>query len=92
MSDPEGRRSVARAFTMKIGRNPFNGVKLDLAIVILICLAVFLLLAGLQTSRQMDSLILMVVAGVGAVWVVWRTRRVLRQQQSEPPEDEDGAQ
>lgn len=95
MSDPNRRGSVARAITLKIAASPFNGVKLDLGLACLACLATFLLLAGLGTPRSLDSLILAAVAGSGAAWVVWRTHRVLHQQQAaaaRAAEDDDGAQ
>ncbi len=83
MSQNDKPRSVARAFRLQIASSPFNSVKLELALVLLLAVATLFLLAGLDTPRSLDALILAVVAGVGAAWIVARSRKVLRRAQAE---------
>ncbi|WP_147305039.1 hypothetical protein [Alkalilimnicola ehrlichii] len=72
------RRSVARAITLKIAPSPLNPVKLEFGFWLVVCIGAFLLLAGLDTSRSLDTAILAVVASVGTLRIVWRAHRVMR--------------
>lgn len=84
------RRSVSRAPGLKTAASPFNRVKFEFGIVLLICLAVLLLLAGMQTTRQTDTLILLLVAGSGGLYIALRTRAELRRQRAGTAKEEAG--
>lgn len=81
MSGSNRRRSLARALTRKIADSPFNPVKFELGVILLVCIGFALVLSGLDTSPRFDAAILAAVASVGAGWLILRVRQVLDRQQ-----------
>jgi hypothetical protein len=64
--------------TFGVAPSPFNGIKLELGIVIVVAA---LLLIGVDSITQ-DTLIqigVLFLAGASAmVWIIWRTRRIIK--------------
>jgi hypothetical protein len=63
-----------------VAPSPFNGIKLELGIVIIVGMV---LIIGIDSITH-DTLIqigLLFIAGTSAmVWIIWRTRRILKRQ------------
>ncbi|MGA7801542.1 MAG: hypothetical protein WCC36_12105 [Gammaproteobacteria bacterium] len=85
MTTPENRKPASipvasRGFT--VPASPFNGIKLELAVVI--CLNLLLwLVAGRLVDGWLAELGLLAAGGFGGMaWLVLRTRRVLARQLS----------
>lgn len=77
MAHSEGEPSLSRkkgGFTVQA--SPFNGVKLDLALILVMGVAVWMIHERV-TDNVLGQLLLLIGYGVlAAVWVVFRTRRV----------------
>ena len=74
-----------RGFT--VAASPFNGVKLDLAIVVLIGGLVWLIHDRLISS-PLGQLILLASYGLSAMcWIIYKTRRVMRSLPGEGQQD-----
>jgi Na+(H+)/acetate symporter ActP len=75
-----------------VAPSPFNVIKLELGIIIVVCL---LLLLGVDsiTHNTLIQLALLFVAGVlSMVWIVWRTHILIKRQSELPAvqESNDG--
>jgi len=68
----EGSRSG-----MRVAASPFNGVKLDLAIIIVVLLLLWLVLANTKTDTTTQMVVLFLSSGIAASWIVFRVRRIL---------------
>jgi hypothetical protein len=58
--------------------SPFNGVKLDLAMILLLAVVLVIAVDQLVAAIWVQVLILVVAGFTGMLWLLWRTRRVLR--------------
>jgi hypothetical protein len=71
-----------------VAPSPFNAIKLELGIVIVVGV---LLLIGVNSITH-DTLIqigLLFIAGASAmVWIIWRTRKILKRQSHRPTESD----
>ena len=78
MSEPKQTKTVPRrASVFTVAPSPFNVVKFDLG-VILILGALLLLLQGRITSEILIQFVVLLSYGVlGMAWIVFRARRVL---------------
>jgi hypothetical protein len=75
----EQEASVARSREFRVGASPFNTVKFDLGVLLVIGVLVWLLI-----DRMSEDLViqLMVLAGYGLasmLWIIFHTRRILHQ-------------
>lgn len=79
MSPEKKERSVAQTnggFT--VAPSPFNPVKLDLGIILLIGVVVFLLHGRITDNTLMQFVILLGYGLLSAVWLVVRVRKISR--------------
>ncbi|WP_455212684.1 hypothetical protein [Kaarinaea lacus] len=85
MPDENKLHELKKVKSFGVAPSPFNAIKLELGIVIVVGV---LLLIGVDSITQ-DPLIqmsLLFMAGVlSMVWIIWRTRNVLKSQSKEPP-------
>ena len=92
-SADKGKRapSVARnrpGFT--VPASPFNGVKLELGLILALCLPVWLLADRLSVEPLLQVALLALFGVAAALWIGWRVRRVVHR--VERGEGCDGAQ
>lgn len=74
--------------TASVGRSPLNGVKLELALVV-IGGVVLTLIHGKLTADSLSQLLILIGYGTAAMsWLIFRTRRVLAQYNGERGEGE----
>lgn len=62
---------------MRVAASPFNGVKLDLAIIIVLLLLIWLVLANTVKDTLTQTMILFACSGLAASWIIFRVRRIL---------------
>lgn len=66
-----------RGFT--VAASPFNGVKLDLALILLLGVVVFLLQERVFDGTSAAGLAALLIYGLcAAIWIIWRVNRVRR--------------
>ena len=92
MAQTEGKQtSLSRkkgGFTVQA--SPFNGVKLDLALIVLMGVVVWMI-QDRVTSNELGQFLLLAGYGVvAALWIVIRTRRVLSKHAVRQESDLDG--
>lgn len=78
-SVPQPRRGLT------VSPSPFNGVKLELALALLVGVVVFVVQEILLPTGWAQVAVLLGYAGAVAVWILWRTRGVLRRASAGPP-------
>lgn len=89
MSDSDGRERLPRRPVLRTDSGPFSSVKLELGVVTLLAFCAALLVVATDLGLWVDLLILVTVGVCGGLWLVWRTRQVVRAQQQR--EQDDGA-
>ena len=82
MNQPDAqRRSLARRQSgLAVGASPFNAVKLDLAVILVLAVVLGLVHGRITDGLGGQLLLLAGFALAAAGWLVWRTRRVLRRE------------
>jgi hypothetical protein len=63
---------------MTVAPSPFNGVKVELGIALLLGLLLWLVHERLVSGTPGQLMLLLGYGCLAAAWLVWRTRRVLR--------------
>ena len=76
---PQSDTEAAARSGMRVAASPLNGVKLDLAIIIVVLLLIWLVLANTVTDTAIQTVILFVCSGLAAGWIIFRVRRILHQ-------------
>ena len=79
-----------KVHNFSVAPSPFNAVKLELGIVIVIGV---LLLIGVDsiTDDTFIQIALMFIAGASAmVWIIWRTSKILKRQSQSSSDSNDG--
>jgi len=71
------RRSVGKGFG--VAASPLNSVKLELGIILFVGLLLWLAVDSITADVASQLLILAFFGGGGALWLVIRTRRTLKQ-------------
>ncbi len=82
MAHSEGEPSLSRkkpGFTVQA--SPFNGVKLDLALICLFAIVVWVIHDHVTDNALGQFLFLAFYGVASGVWIVVKTRRIARQQQ-----------
>lgn len=69
-----------------------NGAKLELALVVAVCVLAALVTLRLPLQPLQEVALLGLVAGLGAGWIIVRTRRVVRGLATRPERHSDGSQ
>ena len=84
----------SRARTFTVAPSPFNSVKFELGVILLVGLLLLLLLAhGWVIGSPRLQLLLLVAYGIiGMAWLIVRTRRILHRQQAAARPDHDESQ
>jgi hypothetical protein len=67
---------------MTVAPSPFNGVKVELGIALLLGLLLWLVHERLVSGTPGQLLLLLGYGWLAAGWLVWRTRGVLRRQRA----------
>ncbi len=62
---------------MRVAASPFNGVKLDLAIITVLLLLIWLVLANTVKDALTQTIILFACSGLAASWIIFRVRQIL---------------
>ena len=76
---PQSDTEAVNRSGMRVAASPLNGVKLDLAIIIVVLLLIWLVLANTVTDMVIQTVILFVCSGLAASWIIFRVRRILHQ-------------
>jgi len=76
-TDAESDAGQGTRSGMRVAASPFNGVKLDLAIIIVLLLLIWLVLANTVKDTLTQTIILFVCSGLAASWIVFRVQRIL---------------
>jgi len=63
---------------LSVAPSPFNAVKLELAVIIIIGLLVWIAVDSITTSDAAQIVILLLFGVLGAAWLIFRTYRVVR--------------
>lgn len=63
-----------------VGASPFNAVKLSLGVIIFVGVLLVLVTGRLTSSVPVQLLLLVSYGAIAALWLLQRTRRVLREQ------------
>jgi ABC-type bacteriocin/lantibiotic exporter with double-glycine peptidase domain len=71
-----------------VSASPFNGVKLDLAIILIIGVVFFMIVPQLIQSFAMQLLVLSLYGLVAMIWLIHKTRKILSKHAQER-ENED---
>ncbi len=71
------RQSAGKGFG--VAASPLNSVKLELGIILFVGLLLWLAVDSITADFANQLLILAFFGGVGALWLVFRTRRTLKQ-------------
>ena len=64
---------------MRVAPSPFNPVKLELGVILVVGVLLVLVQGRLNLTPLTQLLVLLIYGVLGAVWVIVRTRRILRQ-------------
>lgn len=75
-SKPDSLTTSRRDFT--VGPSPFNGVKFELGVVLILGVLLFLIQGRLSSSLWVQSFLLGIYGVAGMGWIVFRTHQVLR--------------
>ncbi len=76
-SEERGSESITRkAHGWAVAPSPFNGVKLELAVILIVGLLLVLLSGRLFASLWWQWLVPLGFGCAGALWIVWRVRAV----------------
>ncbi len=75
MSESESKKRRSKT---KVPASPFNPVKLELALVLVVGVSVFLAVPRLVESESAQLAVLAGYGALGAGWIAVRTRRILR--------------
>lgn len=76
MSDPAEKK--LKSFS--VAPSPFNTVKLELGIIIVLGILLVLALNSITQNLTLQFAILIGAGVVGMIWIVWRTKTVQRNQ------------
>lgn len=76
---PQSETEAEKRPGLQVAASPFNGVKLDLAIIILVMLLLWLVLAQTVTDGFVQTVVLFLYSVLAACWIIFRIRRILRQ-------------
>ncbi len=76
------RQSAGKGFG--VAASPLNSVKLELGIILFVGLLLWLAVDSITADIANQLLILALFGGVGALWLVFRTRRTLKQLGNKP--------
>ncbi len=71
------RQSARKGFG--VAASPLNSVKLELGIILFVGLLLWLAVDSITANFANQLLILAIFGGTGALWLVFRTRRTLKQ-------------
>ncbi len=83
-------RSITRKRrSVTVAPSPFNVVKFELGVILLLLPLVWLLVERLVTKTHWQFALLFAAASLASAWLIWRTRGVMRRLEGER---EDGAQ
>ena len=78
-SQAKGAQSVARSRQgFSVQPSPLNSVKLDLAIILVMAVVLVIVVDRLVPSFFLQIIFLAAAGIVGMLWLLWRTRRVMR--------------
>jgi len=76
---PQSDTEAGTRSGMRVAASPLNGVKLDMAIIFVLLLLIWLVLAKTVTSTAVQTIILFLCSGLAAGWIIFRVRRILHQ-------------
>ncbi len=83
-------RSITRKRrTVTVAPSPFNGIKFELGIILLLLPLIWVVVERLVADTLLEFALLLAAASLASAWLVWRTRTVLRRLERER---EDGSQ
>ena len=66
-----------------VAPSPFNGIKFELGVILLLLPLGWLVVARLVTDTVTQLMLLFGMASVASLWLLWRTRTVLRRLERE---------
>ena len=81
-----------RAKTFTVAPSPFNSIKFELGIILLVGLLLLLAHGRLIGSPRLQFLLLAAYGIIGMAWLIVRTRRILLRQQTVGRQFPDGPQ
>ncbi len=84
----EKGRSVARR-SLSVAPSPLNGVKFELGVILLVGVILLLVVGRLVADAGTQLLLLAGYGVLGMVWLIVRTRRVLRRRLEEKRDGEE---
>ena len=76
------------AFT--VAPSPFNAIKLELGIVIVLGGLLLIALDSIIEDTFVQIGVLLLAGLLGMLWIIWRTHAILKHQNDVPPEPTDG--
>lgn len=76
MSDQENNRRQPQG--LSVAPSPFNAVKLELAVIIIVGLLLWIAVDSITTSHVTQIVILLVFGVLSAAWLIFRTHLLLR--------------
>ena len=80
-SEHEPQRQAHKA-GFRVAASPFNTVKLELGFAVIIGIALWFIVNNTIASFSKQLLVLAGYGIIGALWLVFRTRRIVKQQQT----------
>lgn len=81
MRDPAEKKQKS----FSVAPSPFNPIKLELGIIIVLGILLVLVLNSITQNLTLQFAILFGAGAVGMVWIVWRTKSILRNQNPKHP-------
>ena len=73
----EGTTLASRAKTFTVAPSPFNTVKFELGVILLLGILLVLVHGRITSSTKLQFLLLSAYGLLGMVWIVIRTRRIM---------------
>ena len=85
---PEKTATAHQATGLGVAASPFNSIKLELGICLILGAVLWLGADSITANEGAQLLMLMVYSLLAAIWLVLRTRLVLRRLEAERPPNE----
>lgn len=82
-ADPDKRHSLSRRGVVRANGGPLREVKVELGLVVLLVVAVWLITVGWDGPPGLELAIVATTSILGALWIVWRSRRAYRRWRAE---------
>ncbi|MCC3749877.1 MAG: hypothetical protein LLP51_00585 [Halorhodospira halophila] len=83
MPGDDKARRLSRRGVVRASGGPLREVKIELGVVVLVIISAYFLTLGLDLAAWQEALGVLVVASLGAGWVVLRARAVARRRVAE---------